>query len=78
LQIFPGLDRESAIQSREGPWAILRLLRAAASLQSNGSVTRATFEIGGRTITYEFGFNAASNPFTMKELTDFTCPQSLD
>ncbi len=78
LQIFPGLDRESAIQIREGPWAFVRLLRSAASLNSNGSVTRATFQIGGRPITYEFGFNAASNPFTMPELSDFSCPQSLD
>ncbi len=78
LQIFPGLDRESSIQNREGPWAVVRLLRQAASVQTNGSVTRATFQIGGRPITYEFGFNAASNPFTMRELADFGCPQSLD
>ena len=78
LQIFPGLDRESAIEFREGPWSFVRLLRAAASVQTNGSVTRATFQIGGRPITYEFGFNAASNPFTMPELSDFSCPQSLD
>ena len=78
LQIFPGLDRASNIEFREGPWSIVRLLRAAASRQTNGSVTRATFQIGGRPITYEFGFNAASNPFTMPELSDFSCPQSLD
>ena len=78
LQIFPGLDRENAIQFREGPWSFVRLLRAAASVQTNGSITRATFQIGGRPITYEFGFNAASNPFTMPELSDFSCPQSLD
>ncbi|MGL4320017.1 MAG: type VI secretion system membrane subunit TssM, partial [Paracoccaceae bacterium] len=78
LQIFPSLDRESNIQFREGPWSFVRLLRSAASGQSDGSVTRATFQIGGRPITYEFGFNAASNPFTMPELNDFSCPQSLD
>ncbi len=78
LQIFPALDRESTIEIREGPWSFVRLLRAAASVQTNGSITRATFQIGGRPITYEFGFNAASNPFTMSELSDFSCPQSLD
>jgi type VI secretion system protein ImpL len=78
LQIFPSLDRDSSIQVREGPWAFVKLLRMAASIQTQGNVTRATFQIGGRPITYDFGFNTVENPFTMSELSDFACPQSLD
>ncbi len=78
LQIFPALDRESALEFRGGQWAFAKFLRAAASVQNNGNVARATYQIGGRSITYDFGFNAVTNPFTMRELADFACPQSLD
>ncbi len=64
--------------SDNGPWAIVELFRFASSRQSQGSQERMTFTINGRTISYEFGFSASENPFTMPELREFSCPQSLD
>jgi type VI secretion system protein ImpL len=78
LQIFPTLDRESSLQLRGGQWTFVSFLRQAASTQVQGNTVRATFQIGGRSITYDFGFNAVTNPFTMSELSEFDCPQSLD
>ncbi len=78
LQLFPSLDRESSLQLRGGQWTFISFLKQAASTQTRGNVVTATFQVGGRSITYEFSFNAVSNPFTMPELTEFSCPQSLD
>ncbi len=78
ILLFPSLDRTSAIGFQDGPWAILRLMKRAASIQDNGGQQRLTFNIGGRSISYDFGFSAATNPFTMRELSEFSCPQSLD
>ena len=78
VQVFPALDRESARGFQNGPWSIIQLLNVAASRQPQGNGERVTFQIGGRPITYDFAFNAVSNPFTMRELREFSCPQSLD
>lgn len=78
IQIFPTLNRTSTISAQGGPWAIVQLFRSAASIENQGNVTRATFNIGGRTITYDFAFDAAENPFAMRELAEFACPLSLD
>ena len=78
LQVFPSLDRQSSSEFRGGQWTIVRFLRSAASTQRTGNTLRSTFNVGGRSITYDISFNTASNPFTMPELTEFSCPQSLD
>jgi len=78
LALFPSLERDSAMMIRGGPWTIIQFLNAAASRQQNGSNMRATFNVGGRSITYDFTFNAVENPFTMRELREFGCPSSLD
>jgi type VI secretion system protein ImpL len=78
LQVFPSLNRQSSQEIRGGQWTIVRFLRSAASTQREGNSLRMTFNVGGRSITYDFSFNTVSNPFTMSELTEFSCPQSLD
>ena len=78
LALFPSLERDSAMMIRGGPWTIIQFLNAAASRQQNGSNMRATYNVGGRSITYDITINAVENPFTMRELRDFTCPSSLD
>jgi type VI secretion system protein ImpL len=78
LQVFPTLDRNSTMEFRGGQWTFVQFMRAAASTQRTGNTVRATFNVGGRSISYDIGFNTASNPFTMPELSEFSCPQSLD
>ena len=43
-----------------------------------GDTLRATYTLGGRNITYDFTINSVVNPFTMPELKEFECPQSVD
>ena len=56
----------------------MELLDTASYKEQRGDVLRATFMLGGRNITYDFTINAVSNPFTMPEIKDFECPQSID
>ncbi|AGT11472.1 type VI secretion system membrane subunit TssM [Paracoccus aminophilus] len=78
LQIMPSLDRPSALLFEGSSWTFMELLAAASSKQQMGDTLRATFTIGGRNITYDFTVNAVANPFTMPEIRDFQCPQSID
>ncbi len=78
LQVSPSLDRESTLQFRGSSWTFIAFLGAASSRQQRGDTLRATYTIGGRSITYDFTINAVTNPFTMRALRDFECPQSLD
>ncbi len=78
LQIAPSLDRENTVQFRGSSWTFIQFLNAAASKSQRGDTLRATYMVGGRNITYDFTINAITNPFTMRELREFQCPQSLD
>ena len=78
LQISPTLDRPSALLFEGSSWTIMDLLSHASSRQQIGDTLRATFTIGGRNIIYDFTVNAIANPFTMPDIREFECPQSID
>lgn len=78
IQLFPRQQNDSIVEVREGPWSFLRLLRAASAIDQNGTVTRATWQIGGRPIIYEFSYTASDDPFLLPALREFQCPQALD
>ncbi len=78
LQISPALDRPSALLFEGSSWTFMDLLSHASSRQQIGDTLRATFTIGGRNITYDFTVNAIVNPFTMPDIREFECPQSID
>lgn len=78
LQLSPPLDRESSLRFEGSPWTIIDFMNAATSTEQRGDTLRARFNVGGRNITYDFTINAITNPFTMPEIRDFECPQSID
>lgn len=64
--------------SHIGPWAFFRLLDQ--SQVSGGGLSdrfTVTFNVGGRTATFELRANSVMNPFTLPELRQFRCPGSL-
>ena len=63
---------------QQGPWDIVNLLSRAVSRQPQGNQEQVTFQLNGRTLTYQLSFNAPENPFSMSELREFQCPTSLD
>lgn len=78
LQFKPPLDRNSSLFVRGSAWTFIEFMNKAVSRQQQGDTTRAVFQLGGRTITYDFTINAITNPFTMRELREFDCPASVD
>ena len=78
LQISPGLDRVSRVAFEGSSWTFMQFLASAASRDQRGDTLRAVFNVGGRNIAYDFTINAVTNPFTMSEIRDFECPQSID
>lgn len=61
-----------------GYWAVSRFIQAGTAQNSSGNKTRRLYVVGALSITYDIGYDAVTNPFTMPELAEFECPQSLD
>ena len=64
--------------STEGPWALFRLFDKL-SIEKTGQAERfrVTFDIGGRTATFEVFASSVQNPFRLPELAQFQCPGEL-
>ena len=60
-----------------GPWAIMKFIQEGSS-RGSGNNIEVTHQVEGRSVTVNLSFSAVTNPFTMPELRDFTCPTSLD
>ena len=61
-----------------GPWALFRLFdRVTVEPTSAPERFRATFDVDGRKAVFEVTTSSVRNPFRMRDLTDFSCPQGL-
>ncbi|MFD1795524.1 type VI secretion system membrane subunit TssM [Paracoccus aurantiacus] len=78
LQLSPQQADVSQMRFDGSAWTFIEFLNAASTRQQNGDTLRATYTLGGRSITYNFTINAIVNPFTMPELREFECPQSVN
>lgn len=78
LQISPTLNRPSEMRIDGNSWTFMQFLASASRREQRGDTLRATFTLGGRNITYDFTINAIANPFTMPEIREFECPQSIE
>lgn len=65
--------------TEEGPWAWFRVLDRANLTRSTRSpeVFNVTFQVGNHYATYELRASSAFNPFSLKELQKFRCPERL-
>lgn len=78
VEVFPGIPgRNSSRGFTQGRWDIVNFLRQGRTRVS-GNVVDVTHEVGGRTITYRIEFDSTTVPFLMSELSDFSCPASLE
>ena len=68
-------DRISKLE-RSGAWALFRLLDAGSVLQRGNSVS-ASFVVGGREASYQFGAASLNNPLSLASLRQFKCPNGL-
>ena len=61
-----------------GPWALFRLFdRVTVEPTGAPERFRATFDVDGRKAVFEVTTSSVRNPFRMRDLTDFSCPQGL-
>ncbi|SEW40150.1 type VI secretion system protein ImpL [Cognatiyoonia koreensis] len=78
LQVSPPSGRTDAEGYSGNVWSLARFIRSGDPQRASGNVSRRMYVLGGRSITYDIGYDAVTNPFTMPELAEFECPQSLD
>lgn len=78
VMLEPAVSGSASGETREGPWALHRLLDAAAiSPGSSPEKFFATLNVHGRRVTLEITASSVQNPFRMRELSSFTCPRAL-
>lgn len=78
IELYPAEEgRPSNLSFSEGRWDIVEFLRKGRT-RVTGNVVDATYDIGGRSITYRIEFDSTTVPFLMPELADFACPTSLE
>ena len=62
----------------DGPWAMVNFIREGRDRRDLGNGVRLTHNFAVRPVRFEITFASPSNPFTMPELLNFSCPQSVD
>ena len=63
--------------SKEGVWALFRLVETARKQNSGTNAFTATFGQGYRTATLKFTLNGTNNPFSRAGIWTFRCPAAL-
>jgi type VI secretion system protein ImpL len=78
IELFPTTPgRESRFKVDDGRWDIVEFLRKGRA-NPQGSTVTVGYEVGGRAVNFRFDFESTTVPFLMPELSDFSCPTSLD
>lgn len=78
LQISPPGSSGAAGQLFEGPWALFRMFdKVQFSGTAQPEKFGVTFNIDGRKAEFEVVTSSVQNPFKLKELEQFQCPQKL-
>ena len=76
IEMSPGIGTPMRVE--RGPWAWFRALDSARMRAgSQPEHFEVTFDLGGRTATYELVARSAYNPFKLDALSKFSCPQRL-
>ncbi len=76
IQLSPAVG--SSGTTEDGAWGWFRLLdRSSLSAGPVDEVYVVTFAVGGRSAQYELTASSAFNPFKLRELESFRCPERL-
>ena len=78
VTFIPPLNGSESVLSRDGPWALFRLLDAAEIRRTNVSDrSRMIFNVGGRIAIFQMQAGSVLNPFDLPALSKFSCPKSF-
>lgn len=76
--VFRLLNGQEVRSSKHGTWAFFRLLDDMQT-RSTGMADRfqVTFHVGGHQVAYELRASSVQNPFNLRALHTFRCPEGL-
>ncbi|HKQ23912.1 MAG TPA: type VI secretion system membrane subunit TssM [Burkholderiales bacterium] len=78
IQINPPAPSGRSAVSEDGPWALFKMLDKAEIQPANQQDTfLVTFQVEGRTATFELRASSVYNPFRLKALERFECSERL-
>jgi len=78
LMMLPPPPTGPSSLTERGPWAWFRLLdKAKVESTSQPEEFRVTFQLGDRKVTYLLTASSVQNPFRLKALNKFRCPENL-
>ncbi|MEA3275769.1 MAG: type VI secretion system membrane subunit TssM, partial [Pseudomonadota bacterium] len=69
-------DRETSV-TKEGPWAWFRILDRTSMRPLKHELFRVTFNLSGMSATFDLDALSVRNPFLLKDLRNFHCPERL-
>ncbi|WP_116087304.1 type VI secretion system membrane subunit TssM [Tropicimonas sp. IMCC34011] len=76
LQFTPEMRGRESQMSLNGAWAFLRFINDG-SPNVSGTEMQVRYVVGGRNIAYRIDVAASENPFFLRELSEFSCPNGL-
>ena len=77
IELTPAGGGNPAQYSETGPWAWFKLLDQAQMQPTGTGQFRVTFQVSGRQAVYELRTAGGTNPFRLRELENFRCPEQL-
>ena len=77
LEFLPPVAGSPSQLSETGAWAWFKLLDQAQIQPGGSGQLRVLFQLGGRQAIYELRTASGSNPFRLRELEGFRCPEQL-
>ncbi len=77
LEFLPPVTGSPSQLDETGPWAWFKLLDQAQTQPVGAGSFRVTFQLGGRQAAYELRAAIGANPFRLRELEGFRCPEQL-
>ncbi|MCH2164945.1 MAG: type VI secretion system membrane subunit TssM [Marinovum sp.] len=78
IVLQPAANNAGNAITKDGPWALYRLLSAAEVRRTNVSDrSRVIFRVGGRIAQFQLQSGSVFNPFTLPALSKFSCPKSF-
>lgn len=77
LEFLPPAAGSPSQLSETGPWAWFKMLDQAQVQPAGSGQFRVTFQLGGRQAVYELRTPGGANPFRLRELEGFRCPEQL-
>ena len=77
LEFLPPTAGSPSQLNETGPWAWFKILDQAQFQPGGSGQFRITFQLAGRQAIYELRTSGGSNPFRLRELEGFRCPEQL-